>query len=471
MSSPNDITSSGILQPWSHLMAVLPTASASVNVTANPTLSSSTRSKVRAPLPHSFSDPTPLRPRQGAVLQPQALVISGLENATIPSQRALTKVLAEKRIVLDDEDEDGFLEDEGYNEVWNLPDGFIMVYVCPINAHERPGIHKTLWFRIHQGQFSQLDKFAMSATVSPHHSLRALLLSPSHNSNSYRNSPALHTSPLPQGQTGTSTSSPPFLAQPLPLPHHGHPHPLAIHHHLYHHPLTQQPLVPPTLLSDLRATYSRTHMSPSLSLYASDLFSATRHHPQLDGTLLTAKSLKDAIDLARASRVIGGDLTGMELVRDDAADLAVKAHTLLNVNENGSAKHDHDLEDERDDPGTPGPPGREKAKGDAHRYQPIEVVVEEADMSTTPVPEAESFHSEVAMPPELLEVSEADIARIVPRVLTHRLRVRDGPKDEVLGSAMFPAVPAVGDDDGIALDHGSQRSTVKEILIKILAEV
>jgi hypothetical protein len=66
-------------------------------------------------------------------------VISGLENATVQSQRALTRVLAEKRVVL--EDEDG---DEGFDEVWNLPEGFIMVYVCPIDARERPAIHRTL---------------------------------------------------------------------------------------------------------------------------------------------------------------------------------------------------------------------------------------------------------------------------------------------------------------------------------------
>jgi hypothetical protein len=67
------------------------------------------------------------------------LVISGLENASVASQRGLSRALAEKRVVL--EDEDG---DEAYDEVWNLPEGFIMVYVCPIDPRERPAIHKTL---------------------------------------------------------------------------------------------------------------------------------------------------------------------------------------------------------------------------------------------------------------------------------------------------------------------------------------
>ncbi|KAJ7091116.1 hypothetical protein C8R44DRAFT_817080 [Mycena epipterygia] len=399
-------------------------------------------SKTRAPLPHAFSDPTPLRPRLDAAvaLQPRALVISGLENATLPSQRALTRVLAEKRVVL--EDEDG---DEGYDEVWNLPDGFLMVYVCPIDARERPAIHKTL-----------LDKFAMSATVSPHHSIRALLLSPSRNSASYRNSPALHASPLPQGQV-TPTSSPAFLAQPVPLPHHSHSLPLGHHHHV-HHPLLQQPLVSPALLHDLRALYNRTHLSPVLSLYASDLFSAARHHPQLDGTLLTAKAMKDAIDLARAGRVIGGDLTGIELVRDDAAYAASVA------NGNGHAKLEPEFE-LPESPFTPEP--MVTGNGHAHRYQPIEVVIEEVDGESSPTPRGDGVPRTREPEAEVLEVSEADIARIAPRVMTHRLRVRDGPQDEVLGSAMFPAV---SEDSGAVLE-GIGRSTVKEILVQILAQV
>ncbi|KAJ7282963.1 hypothetical protein C8J57DRAFT_1297132 [Mycena rebaudengoi] len=389
--------------------------------------------RTRGPLPHSFSDPTPLRPKaDDYTLRPQAL-------------RALTRVLAEKRVVLED---DGFSDEDGYDEVWNLPEGFIMVYVCPIDAHERPTIHKTL-----------LDKFAMSATVSPHHSLRALLLSPSRNSNSYRNSPALHSSPLPQ--PGTPTSSPSFPGQPIPLPHHSHSYPLTHLHH--HHPLPQNPLVPPALLRDLRAAYRRTHLSPLLDLYASDLFSAARHHSQLDGTLLTAKSKKDAIDLARAGRVIGGDLTGIELLREDAAYAATKS-TAYKENGNGNVRQERN-EGEDVDPGTPEPIGNGHANGTVHRYQPIEVVVEEPDVST---PQREDHAVHAPEGPAVLEVSEADIARIVPRVMTHRVCVRRGPQDEVLGSARYPAVPLDGREDG-GVD-GTGRITIKEILVRILAD-
>ncbi|KAJ7072041.1 hypothetical protein C8F01DRAFT_1102300 [Mycena amicta] len=185
---------------------------------ANPFSTAPRPTKIRTPLPHAFSDPTPLRPKpdRTASLQPRAVVISGLENATLTSQRALTRALAERRVVL--EDEDG---DETYDEVWNLPDGFMIVYVCPFDGRERPPIDKTL-----------LDKFAMSATIQ---------------------------SRSPVG-----------------------------HHHHLHHPLLQHPLVPTALLHDLRATYHRTHLAPVLNIYALDLFSAARHHPQLDAMLLTA---------------------------------------------------------------------------------------------------------------------------------------------------------------------------------------
>ncbi|KAK7005806.1 hypothetical protein R3P38DRAFT_3039713 [Favolaschia claudopus] len=401
--------------------------------------------KGRAPLPHAFSDPTPLRPKpdRATTLQPRALVISGLENATISSQRALSKALAEKRVVL--EDEDG---DEAYDEVWNLPDGFIMVYVCPIDVCERPAIHKTL-----------LDKFAMSATVVPHHSIRSLLASPSRNSGSHRNSPALHSTPLPSSPP-TSTSAPSL--------HHSHSLP-PFHHHV-HHSLLQQPLFPSSLMHELRALYSRTHLSPLLSLYASDLLTAARHHPQLDGMLLTAKSNNDVLDLARAGRVIGGDLTGMELLREDAAFAAAKAH------ENGQANNKHEAA-QYDEPGTPASPAvttptpglaAHQQQG-PHHYQPIEVVVEEADGesvmrslggSRTQVHESEEV---------VLEVSEADVARIAPRVMTHRLRVRNGPEDEVLASARYAAVGEDSSRPNQSKDPG--RITIKEILVRILAEV
>jgi hypothetical protein len=222
----------------------------------------------------------------------------------------------------------------------------------------------------------------------------------------------------------------------------------------------------------LRTSYQKSFISPALSVYASDLFSAARHHPQLDATLLTAKSMKDAIDLARAGRVIGGDLTGIELVRDDAAFVAASKANGATRQGNGHGSGYTKSEGALDDDGnldesplaTPSPTGNEHA----HRYQPIEVVVEEVNSVSSPVRTETPIRG--AWDSEVLEVSEADIARIIPRVMTHRLRVRDGPQCEVLGSAMFPAVPGPGDDHE-DIPTGIARTTIKEILVRILAEV
>ncbi|GAW10646.1 hypothetical protein LENED_012936 [Lentinula edodes] len=86
---------------------------------------------------------------------PDALVLSGLEHASLASQRALTEVLIERRVVIDDTDLSG---------VWPFPKDFILVYICPLDERERPPIHKPL-----------LDKFALSATVLLHPTLKLCL--------------------------------------------------------------------------------------------------------------------------------------------------------------------------------------------------------------------------------------------------------------------------------------------------------
>lgn len=93
---------------------------------------------------HGHAEALPLPPLQTKSLSktpqlPQALVISGLEHASDATQRSLTTVLAEKRVVLESKRE---LDDD--DGVWNLPEGFIAVYVCPWSARERPALHKSL---------------------------------------------------------------------------------------------------------------------------------------------------------------------------------------------------------------------------------------------------------------------------------------------------------------------------------------
>lgn len=72
---------------------------------------------------------------------PQALVISGLHHASRLSQCALAQVLSEKRVVLDKNPGQITADEDG---VWNLPEGFLVIYVCPFDSRERPAIHKTL---------------------------------------------------------------------------------------------------------------------------------------------------------------------------------------------------------------------------------------------------------------------------------------------------------------------------------------
>jgi hypothetical protein len=157
--------------------------------------------------------------------------------------------------------------------------------------------------------------------------------------------------------------------------------------------------------------------------------SATRHDPRLDGTLLTAQSMKDARDLVKASRVIGADLTGTELVRPVLSSAS----------------------QEKED-----------------RYTPNEDDEEEEFHSTHSNPEAlEELANSTVQP--VLEVSEVDVARIFPRVVSHRLRLRDGPHDEVLSSVLYgatvePPLTAIAEGEKVF-------ESVKAVLVDILSEV
>ena len=97
-------------------------------------------------LPHSHSDPLPARRKNPSESKPplqlpHALVISGLEYATDFTQRTFANVLTEKQVVLAGETNSDTDDDQG---TWNLPDGFITIYVCPSSARKRPLVHKTL---------------------------------------------------------------------------------------------------------------------------------------------------------------------------------------------------------------------------------------------------------------------------------------------------------------------------------------
>ncbi|KAJ4493764.1 hypothetical protein C8J55DRAFT_499717 [Lentinula edodes] len=374
--------------------------------------------------PHSYSDPTPLRVvRDPTQIQlPDALVLSGLENASLASQRALTEVLIEKRVVIDDTDLSG---------VWPFPKDFILVYICPLDERERPPIHKPL-----------LDKFALSATVSLHPTIRALSKN-FFRSVSHRSSPIL--SPLPQLANSPPTQ-PPFLAQALP---HRHISPGIIT------PSNGLPaMITPEIMSLLKEVYSRVHVPSNLHLYVSDLFSATRHHHQLEGRLVSITAIEDASELSRAARVLGGDPTGMELISE----------TLRS----DDAKTD-------DNSTTGGETGDERFSKVLNDVESAFVVIDpqvdiETHLSTEFAHEDPDSVRVPALP--VLDVTQADIARIVPRVLTHRLRVKDGPEDEVLASAVFGAAfSATSRKEERGRKRDRNRVTVKELLVEILQEV
>ena len=69
---------------------------------------------------------------------PSALVLTGLEHSSVPCHRLLLRTLLERRVTFG-EDLDG--AGLSFRE---LPQNFILVYVCPFDPRERPPIHKSL---------------------------------------------------------------------------------------------------------------------------------------------------------------------------------------------------------------------------------------------------------------------------------------------------------------------------------------
>jgi hypothetical protein len=268
-------------------------------------------------------------------------------------------------------------------------------------------------------------------------------------SHSHSNSPTPslpHVSPLPQSRT------PPLVTSSLPGSHFHHrqgyryPHSTAP-------PLVAKQLLPSEFLGSLQTTCRRTYITPVLSIYLADLFSAARHHPQLDGTFLTATAMQDAEDLARASRVLGMDPTGSELVRNpDNVKYSYTEDEYLDENDEQSTQSHY--EDTNDEVGS----------GSATFNTAMDGIDPDSEVQNDPDAGAQDRKIEH----EPLYISEADIARIVPRVITHRLRVRNGPQDEVLSSATFGATMDDGCDDTSIYDT---RSTVKDILVGILGDV
>jgi hypothetical protein len=213
-----------------------------------------------------------------------------------------------------------------------------------------------------------------------------------------------------------------------------------------------QEVFPESFIELLRRHCHKTYLAPELGLYLSDLFSAARHHPLVNGMLLTARARKDAEDLARAARVIGSDLTGMELLRpvdsegDDASDYYDAQSTHLKTIDESS---------------TTNLLRKDSVYGSFTRMSSMGQEVDAED--------------EIVV----LDVTEVDVARTMPRVVTHRMSVRDGPEEEVLASAVIGATfgRSLGceniDGRGVVenLRKGYDGLTIKDVLVDILNKV
>jgi hypothetical protein len=241
-------------------------------------------------------------------------------------------------------------------------------------------------------------------------------------------------------------------------------------------------LLDPTILTALSLLSTKyTSISPTLQIYTSDLFTAVRHHHVLDGLHVTARARKDMDDLVRAARVVSGDRSGAELVRDKA-DLFTSSRGARGANS------DHGTEEVWEDTAAA---DDALLGGQDSASLAFESAVSLGRKTTSFRTATQLSAGSLLLPASVLEeeedgerqgdvvlmdVSNLDIARMMPRVLSHRVRVRHRREDEVLASLVCPAVPPeVGVEDGSsetgAIKEPWHRGTVKDVMVEILKTV
>jgi len=64
----------------------------------------------------------------------------------------------------------------------------------------------------------------------------------------------------------------------------------------------------------------------------------------------------------------------------------------------------------------------------------------------------------------VFDASDEDVRHVFLRAVVHRVRVRDGPRDEIMADLAFATPRGVGED----LQWASGRRSVKEIMKEIL---
>ena len=215
-------------------------------------------------------------------------------------------------------------------------------------------------------------------------------------------------------------------------------------------PINPSPIISPSDISYLRSL--SVYVSPSLSLYVDAFFTAARHHHELDGTLLTSRAHKDAESLIRIQRLLSGDSTSTELIRSHDSEAEDKI----------GGEYSDAFVDPGSDPHDQIQPLKLKHDSWLARGRIQATILSEQGPESTCIGQTDNiFQLEES---RRMDVSEVDVARIVPRVLTHRLRVRDGPDHEILSSVVFPAATTGSDK------VESHRRTVKDILVQIIGE-
>jgi len=84
------------------------------------------------------AEPESPRVLHGSPWLPTAVVVTGLEHSSVPCQRALLRALLENRVTHDED------PSSAKHASWDLPDDFVLVYVCAFDPRERPSVHKSL---------------------------------------------------------------------------------------------------------------------------------------------------------------------------------------------------------------------------------------------------------------------------------------------------------------------------------------
>lgn len=183
--------------------------------------------------------------------------------------------------------------------------------------------------------------------------------------------------------------------------------------------------------------------------------------------------------LARACRVLGTELRGWELIRPGMKSEQQKSQE-GEAGPGGGEEEEEDGSSSGDFETGYEPSGsvlidirigelNEDSAMDEHKEK-----VTQAEWSTGPSNIAsDEFEGSIRnrkSPPSMFDVSEADVARIVPRVISHRVRMRDGWMDEVLAGAVCGAAFSVGESESKDI-RGRDDMTVKDILVRILQKV